>query len=292
MLAGCGPDDAWHRLDLARLPPLVDDQPAAEPVVPTLEPLGEGLRRRGLQVTGQVDALRARVGASLSWSLDLGAEPYLSFVPIVPPDDACPPTYVVEASARAAERMELARFAPRPASGLPAVFGRGAIELPLDDLADRRATLVLRTEASCRGGPTDVSWGSPAVWHRRRAPRPPGSPERPNVLLLSIDTLRADHLGAWGADPSETPALDGLAAESDVWTQAFSTFNVTNPSFASISTGLYGKNHGVYDLRTPLPEAHETLAERFQGAGWRTGAVVSVRHLEASQSGLGQGFED
>jgi arylsulfatase A-like enzyme len=95
---------------------------------------------------------------------------------------------------------------------------------------------------------------------------------------------------AW-AGPSLTPAIDRLAAESDLFLDAYSTFNVTNPSFASILTGLYGKNHGVYDLKTPLPPAHTTLAEVFDRAGYDTLAVIAARHLGDHNSGLGQGFD-
>ena len=116
-------------------------------------------------------------------------------------------------------------------------------------------------------------------------------PRRPNILLITPDTLRADALGAWGHRPSVTPALDALAAESDVWLDAYSTFNVTNPSFASLMTGLYGKDHGVYDLHTPLPESHRTLAEVLRDAGYRTHAIVSAQHLGPHNSGLDQGFD-
>jgi arylsulfatase A-like enzyme len=81
-----------------------------------------------------------------------------------------------------------------------------------------------------------------------------------------------------------------LAAQSDVWLNAYSTFNATNPSFASILTGLYGKNHGIYDLKTPLPPSHTTLAELLAGAGYDTLALISARHLGDQSSGLGQGF--
>lgn len=130
----------------------------------------------------------------------------------------------------------------------------------------------------------------------------------PNVLLLTPDTLRADALGAWSDLPSGgprnsgrtrnsagsrsvTPALDRLAAESDVWLEAYSTFNSTNPSFSSIHTGLYVKHHGVYDLTTPLAAEHLTLAELFDAAGYDTLGVISAGHLGREEAGLRQGFD-
>jgi arylsulfatase A-like enzyme len=87
-----------------------------------------------------------------------------------------------------------------------------------------------------------------------------------------------------------TPALDALAAESDVWLDAFSTSNATNPSFASIHTGLFVHHHGVRDLAPRLPAEHVTLAERLAAAGYDTHAVFAAQHLNPEGSGLGQGF--
>jgi arylsulfatase A-like enzyme len=112
------------------------------------------------------------------------------------------------------------------------------------------------------------------------------------VLLLGLDTLRADALGVYGRVPSVTPAMDRLAGESDVWLEAFSCFNVTNPSFASLMTGLYGKHHGIYDFDTRLAPRQTTLAEVFSGLGYDTRAILSIDHLADSRSGLGQGFGD
>src|SRR6185369_4745945 len=83
-----------------------------------------------------------------------------------------------------------------------------------------------------------------------------------------------------------------LAEESDVFLDAYSVFNVTNPSFLSIMTGLYGKHHGIYDLRTRLPAGHTTLADLFARAGYDTMAIISARHLGDHNSGIGQGFKD
>ena len=81
-------------------------------------------------------------------------------------------------------------------------------------------------------------------------------PSHPNILLIGVDTLRADAVGVYRPRrPSLTPSIDRLAAHGDVYLDAWSTANSTNPSFASILSGLYVKNTGVYDLRTPLPES-------------------------------------
>ncbi|MFP5287204.1 MAG: sulfatase, partial [Thermoanaerobaculia bacterium] len=170
------------------------------------------------------------------------------------------------------------------------------VEIDLSRYAGRTIDLTFQVEGPGerpRGQPAPSAlWGSPALYSRKavetRTAERDG--DRPNILLLGFDTLRADALGAWGRNPSLTPSLDRLAAQSDVWLDAYSAFNVTNPSFVSILTGLYGKNHGVYDLKTPLPPGHTTLAEVLSGAGYDTLAFISASHLGDHNSGLGQGF--
>ncbi len=138
-------------------------------------------------------------------------------------------------------------------------------------------------------------WVSPRIVTGMIALATPGTPadrpdvNRPNVLLIGADTLRADALGAYGARPSVTPALDRFAASSDLWLDAYSTFNVTLPSFASILTGLYGKNHGVYENKSRLSDEARTLAEMLREAGYATAAFLAARHLFTGN--LGQGFD-
>jgi arylsulfatase A-like enzyme/thioredoxin-like negative regulator of GroEL len=116
-------------------------------------------------------------------------------------------------------------------------------------------------------------------------------PEKPPVILIIIDTLRADHLGFMGYAPAHTPVLDALAARGTVFTRAVSTVPVTLPSVSSILTGRIPPHHGVRDNeRFVLPDPELTLAERFRDGGWRTGAVVASSVLTADR-GLTQGFE-
>ena len=127
-----------------------------------------------------------------------------------------------------------------------------------------------------------------------------GQPERPNVLLVCIDTLRADHLGCYGYERRSTsPNLDRLATESIVFASASSTAGWTKPSVPSFLTGTYPLQHGVYEGSSEAragktshvlaPEAL-TLAEVFSAAGWRTGAFVKNAQLNRG-NGFEQGFE-
>jgi arylsulfatase A-like enzyme/Tfp pilus assembly protein PilF len=113
---------------------------------------------------------------------------------------------------------------------------------------------------------------------------------RPNVVLITLDTTRADHLGAWGWPHAHTPHLDALAARGTRFARCDSAAPITLPSHATILTGLYPPRHGVRDNGTfMLAAAHETLAERLRSAGYDTAAVVSAVVL-ARRHGLDQGF--
>ena len=114
-------------------------------------------------------------------------------------------------------------------------------------------------------------------------------PARPSVLLVTIDTLRADRVGAYGASPGLTPRLDGFARNARVYENATAPMPLTRPSHFSILTGLYPREHGVLNNQTPLPADLPTMAEAFQQAGYRTGAFVAVSLL-APDSGVARGF--
>lgn len=115
--------------------------------------------------------------------------------------------------------------------------------------------------------------------------------ERPNVLLVTIDTLRADRLGAYGAQGVETPRLDALAAAGARFETAIAPAPLTLPSHASLLTGLDPPRHGVrHNGVYRLDAGIETLAERFRAAGYATGAVTGAAVL-ARRYGLDQGFE-
>jgi arylsulfatase A-like enzyme/Tfp pilus assembly protein PilF len=113
----------------------------------------------------------------------------------------------------------------------------------------------------------------------------------PNVLLVTIDTLRADRVGAYGAKDVATPTLDALAARGVLFEQAMASVPLTLPSHASIFTGQYPATHGVrHNAVFALRAEEETLAERFAEAGYSTGAVVGAAVLDP-EFGLRQGFD-
>ncbi len=120
----------------------------------------------------------------------------------------------------------------------------------------------------------------------RRVPAPQ---PRPNLLLVTLDTLRPDHLGLAGYGRPTSPGLDSLARAGCVFSQAYAPAPSTSPSHASILTGLSVTNHGVRRNGWPLGGAPQTLAEILSSHGYATGAVVSVAHLAAG-FGWARGF--
>jgi arylsulfatase A-like enzyme/Tfp pilus assembly protein PilF len=119
----------------------------------------------------------------------------------------------------------------------------------------------------------------------------PAAASEPSLLLVTLDTTRADHLAPYGAAFAETPTLTELARRGVVFERAYATTPVTLPSHASILTGLDPPRHGVRDNGIHhLPDDVPTLASLLRGAGYRTAAFVSAAVLER-RYGLDSGFE-
>jgi len=119
----------------------------------------------------------------------------------------------------------------------------------------------------------------------------PGSLAGWNVLFVTLDTTRADHLGSYGNRSIETPNLDRLAREGVLFANALTTVPATLPGHSSLLTGLYPFNHGARANGTfRLEDDQITLAERLQKRGFRTAAAISAYVLDSTY-GLSQGFE-
>ncbi len=121
----------------------------------------------------------------------------------------------------------------------------------------------------------------------------PDKTSRRDVFLITIDTLRADHVHCYGYDRVQTPSLDQLAKQGIRFTQAFTPSPITNSSHASILTGLLPSSHGVSDFGVPLAASHLTLAETLKQRGYRTAAFIGAVVLDsrALAPGLDRGFE-
>ncbi|MDG2051641.1 MAG: sulfatase [Myxococcota bacterium] len=113
---------------------------------------------------------------------------------------------------------------------------------------------------------------------------------RPNVLFISVDTIRADHLSAYGYGRETSPFLSGLARDGVQVQAAYAPSATTGPTHASVFTAQPPMAHGVRKNGQPLPENEKTLAERLSEIGFETGAVVSS-YVLSDRFGYGQGFD-
>jgi arylsulfatase A-like enzyme len=167
--------------------------------------------------------------------------------------------------------------------------------------AGQRVEITLATDTVGSGErPAGTpGWSNLRVVRETWRDRQPASRAAPNVIVLLIDTLRADRLGCYGASPSPSPTLDELARQGLVFEESVSQSSWTPPSVASLFTGLYPRTHGVIgswrgDGEAPsalfLSDELRTWAEVAQSAGITTVAVVS-NPLISGATNLAQGFE-
>jgi len=127
------------------------------------------------------------------------------------------------------------------------------------------------------------------VW--AQTPAHPASP--PDVFLVTIDTLRADHVHCYGYDKVQTPTLDALAQDGVRFSWAFTSNAITSISHTSIFTGLLPSDHGVTDFAIPLSPNHPTMAELLKPQGYQTAAFIAAVVLDSQQiaPGLDRGFD-
>lgn len=181
---------------------------------------------------------------------------------------------------------------------------RFAVWLDVDGVTTALARAEVSTREGWRGLRVDLSRfaGRSAVLRIRlggRAgavgflanPRVSGAPAHSfNVLMVVEDTLRADHLGAWGHARPTSPTKDRLAREGVIFTRAISQATKTRPSVPSYMTGLYPAATGVWDFHDRLAPEFVTLAEILRSQGFETGSFVQNSNAGPA-AGLDQGFD-
>jgi len=123
------------------------------------------------------------------------------------------------------------------------------------------------------------------------APPAPAAPARPDVLLISVDTLRADRVGAYGDPLARTPTMDALAASGALFRQAHTVTPLTLPAHATLLTGRLPRSHGLRDnAGFRLDAGVPTLAEALRAGGYTTGGFVGAYVLDSAW-GLDRGFD-
>jgi len=160
--------------------------------------------------------------------------------------------------------------------------------LDLGGLAGREVELSLSLAAEKEGA--IGLWGSPVVRARRATPA--RAVERPQgVILVWADTLRRDHLGAYGYSRPTSPNLDRLAAEGTIFRDCVGQASWTKVATPSLLTSLYPTSHGVLDFTDRLPASAHTLAESYREAGYATLSMSSIL-FTGKFTNLHQGFEE
>ena len=159
------------------------------------------------------------------------------------------------------------------------------ISLDLVAYAGREVELSLALAAEKPG--TIGFWGSPVVRSRSAA-----AAEQPQgVILIWADTLRRDHLGAYGYQRATSPNIDRLAAEGTLFRDCIGQASWTKVATPSLMTSLYPASHGVFDFADRLPASAQTLAESYRAAGYATLAFSSIL-FTGKFTNLHQGFEE
>src|SRR5467141_3574823 len=125
------------------------------------------------------------------------------------------------------------------------------------------------------------------------AQSPPKKAAQLEIFLVTIDTLRADHVHCYGYTNTQTPALDGLAQDGIRFTQAFTPSPITNTSHTTILTGLLPSSHGVTDFAVPLASTNPTWAELLHAHAYHTAAFIGAAILDSKTlaPGLDRGFD-
>ncbi len=125
-----------------------------------------------------------------------------------------------------------------------------------------------------------------------RSPDPAAGPSRPHVVVVVIDTLRADHLGVYGYPRNTSPNIDALAARGVVFQRATSPSSWTRPAVGSLMTSLHPTEHAAVSAQHALDPKVAMLAERFRAAGYHTiGVCGNFAHI-TERAGFARGFDD
>lgn len=221
-------------------------------------------------------------GTSVELTTDIHPDSYLRFHAIGEPLTASGPQ---KGESRLVFRVHLNDTLVFETSELVHRIGKGAahqVRMPEEGVRGARLRF------SVEGDPAVAAFFQPTLGPRafdarRRDPRP-------DMVLVVLDTLRADGLSFYGGDPEVAPRLNSFAEKSVRFSRAWSSASWTLPSHGSMMSGLHPEQHGAKFKSQSLPQAHLTLAEHLRSQGYRTmaateGLFVSRRH------GMDQGFE-
>ncbi len=246
-------------------------------------------------------ALPANPGSPLEWQLDIPAAAVLRFAYGLPTGIASACEFRVSARGPGESPQVLFSAVVDPGGGEPASWQEASIDLA--PFADRRLTLSFEADLSfeaylgfeadlgfdVHGARADPSGGLP-VWSNPEILIRVARPQAPNVVLISLDTLRADHLSLYGYGRPTSPHLERWARRRGiVFRNTVASSPWTLPSHVSLFTGLDALRHGV-NYGAEAPASLLMLAELLHGAGYRTVAVTGGGYVGPGH-GFAQGFD-
>ncbi len=235
------------------------------------------------------ETLVARAPERLTWQQDLGERPWLDLAVGTP--DNHPVVFTVEASSPGLEPVVRERTVTAGDRWEP-------FTVDLEEFAGRMTTISLSLDSDEDGH--IGFWGAPAVRHRgarpsvveptaaRAALGPIDAPR--GVILIVADTLRRDHLDAWGYERETAPTIAALAAEGTRFADNISQGSWTKVAVPSLLTSLYATTHGIFDIPHTVPAGVTTLTEVFRANGYATFHTSSVM-FSGKNSNLHQGVE-
>ncbi|MEQ8766968.1 MAG: sulfatase [Planctomycetota bacterium] len=279
------------RLDPGGLGPVTWQEPGHDwmPVL-TESTSGETWQLRLPGMAGHVDAVRIRPGEEVRVPLESRGE-WVKLQAFAIPGRRAPSGKVTWVLSWEANGKRLRLFEASLETSTLDVDEVGVRVLEAEaELPSGVGHLVFSVEGEIDGGLiTGLTRIETVVRHAAPRARPN---ETPNVLVILVDTLRADHLGCYGYPRPTSPTLDRLAARGIRFERCLAQSSWTLPSVASLMTGLHPPAHGVVDAASGLQIARgvETMAERLSAAGFTT-AAFSANFLVGPAGGFDRGFE-
>jgi len=216
----------------------------------------------------------------VSFDVSLPSDPWLDLS--IGSVEAAPLTFQVTAGADDEETVVMSRTVTTPERWETA-------PVDLSALAGRDVTLTLSLISDNEGAPG--YWGSPVIRSRGGAVQSSIDDPPKGVILFVADTLRRDHLDAYGYERITAPTLSRLAAEGALFERNQSQGTWTKVSVASFLTSLYSRTHGIWSFEQRLPTSAMTIAEVYREAGYAT-LALSGNNFFGTRSAYHQGFEE
>jgi len=235
------------------------------------------------------ETIVSRAPERIEFEVQLGRRPWLDLAIGTP--NPQPITFVIDVEATGSNPISTRRI-------VTTADQWQSLEIPLDPLSGETVRIALGLESEEIG--QVAFWGAPTIRHRGALPEfgdptparaalgHPGPPK--GVILIVADTLRKDHLDAWGYERETAPTITSLSAEGTRFADNISQGTWTKVAVNSILSSLYRSTHGIYDIPHRLPASVTTLAEVFRDAGYATFHTSSVT-FSGRNSNLQQGVE-